>query len=85
MTCSAETSRSPSGFSAMNTKPELVWPPPVKPTTLATAGSLPTIVMNSVSLSFISWNEMLWSAWMPPIMRPVSWVGNSPFGTSTNR
>ena len=33
-----------------------------------------------VSFCCISWNEMLWSAWMPPIIRPVSCCGKKPFG-----
>ena len=34
-------------------------------------------------LPCIAWNEMLWSAWMPPIIRPVSCCGKKPFGTIT--
>ena len=33
-----------------------------------------------VSFSCIAWNEMLWSACMPPINRPVSCCGKKPFG-----
>ncbi len=85
MTASAVILRSVRGLSDMNTKPELVCPPPVKPTTLSTAGSLRTIAMNCVSFCCIDWNEMLWSAWMPPMTRPVSCCGKKPLGTAQNR
>jgi hypothetical protein len=53
-------------------------PPPVKPTTLSTAVSFCTIAMNCVIFCCMSWNEMLWSAWMPPTSRPVSCCGKNP-------
>ncbi len=59
MIWSADSLRSDSGFSEMKTNPELVWPPPVKPTTFSTAGSLRRIVMNCVSFWRIDWKEML--------------------------
>jgi hypothetical protein len=74
-----------SDFSATKTKPELVCPPPVKPTTLSTAGSARMMLMNSRSFSRINWNEMLWSAWMPPIIRPVSCSGKNPLGMMMKR
>ena len=51
--------RSEMGFNEANTKPPLVWPPPVKPTTLATALSLWMMSMYRVSFWDMSWNEML--------------------------
>ena len=65
--------------------PELRCAPPVKPTTFSTAGSLPTIFMKSASFWRIAWNEMLWSAWMPPTSRPVSCCGKKPLGMITYR
>ncbi len=85
MTWSTVSLRCDSGFSATNMKPELRCAPPVKPTTFSTAGSAPTMRMNSVSFSRIAWNEMLWSAWMPPMRRPVSCCGKKPFGIVTYR
>ncbi len=73
--------RSLTGFSVMNMKPELRWPPPVKPTTFSTAGSLRTISAKSESFSRIAWNEMPWSAWIEPIIRPTSCWGKKPLGT----
>jgi hypothetical protein len=67
----------------MNMKPEFRWPPPVKPTTFSTAGSLRTISMKSASFCRIAWNEMPWSAWIEPIMRPTSCCGKKPFGILT--
>jgi hypothetical protein len=58
-TISAETPRWATGFSETNTKPELVRLPPVKPTTVLTAGSLCTMDCNWASFCFIAWNEML--------------------------
>ena len=69
----------------MKTKPELVWPPPVKPTTLATAGSFIRMPTNWVIFLLISWKEMLWSARMPPISRPWSCCGKKPLGTMVKR
>ena len=40
--------------------------------------------MTASSFCSIAWNEMLWSAWMPPIMRPVSCCGKKPFGMIMN-
>ena len=56
---SAEMWRSLSAFNETKTKPELVWPPPVNPTAVSTAGSLLMMVMNCVSFFCINWNEML--------------------------
>ncbi len=36
---------------------------------------------NFANFCCISWNEMLWSARMPPFMSPVSSDGKNPFGT----
>ena len=69
----------------MKTKPELVCRPPVKPTTLATAGSCWMMSTNCRSFWLIAWNEMLWSPTIPPISRPVSCCGKKPFGIMTNR
>ena len=72
--------RSLSGFRVANRKPELVWKPPVKPATLSIAGSARMISMNWRNFRRIAWNEMLWSARMPPTMRPVSCCGKKPLG-----
>lgn len=69
-------------FSATNMKPEFVCAPPVKPATFATFGFARMMRIISVNLSFIAWNDVVWSAWMPPIMRPVSCCGKKPFGTT---
>ncbi len=66
----------------MNTKPLLAAPPPVKPTTLSTAGSPCTMAMNCVIFCCMSWNEIAWSAWTMPITRPVSCCGKMPLGTA---
>ena len=39
--------------------------------------------ISCVSFCCIAWNEMLWSACNPPIIRPVSCCGKKPFGTIT--
>ena len=83
ITWSAVSLRSAIGFSATNIIPELRCAPPVKPTTFSTAGSPLTMVMKSASFCRIAWNEMLWSAWMPPTRRPVSCCGKNPFGMIT--
>ena len=41
--------------------------------------------MKSASFCRIAWNEMLWSAWMPPTSRPVSCCGKKPLGMITYR
>ncbi len=64
----------------MNIEPLLVREPPVKPVTFSTSGSSRTIFMKSSSLPRIAWNEMLWSAWIKPIRRPVSCSGKKVFG-----
>ena len=74
----------------MNTKPLLVCPPPcepppVKPTTVSTAGSVCTSCMNWRSFFSIDWKEIDWSAWMPPISRPVSCCGKNPLGMTQKR
>ena len=82
----SRVSRAPLSLRLMNTLPVLVWeaapppPAPVKPTTLATAGSRCTMDIICVSLPLIAWNEMLWSACRLPISSPVSWVGKKPLG-----
>jgi hypothetical protein len=38
------------------------------------------VVLDWRSLSEIRWNEVLWSAWMNPNMRPVSCSGKNPLG-----
>ena len=80
-----ETLRWDNGFNVTKTKPELVWPPPVKPTMFSIAGSRRMMLTNCVSFFCIDWNEMLWSAWMPPIIRPVSCCGKKPFGMTVNK
>ncbi|GJE44352.1 hypothetical protein AEGHOMDF_3540 [Methylobacterium soli] len=75
--------RSPRGFSPTKTLAELVPRPPVKPTTLSTAGSACTMAVAWRSFCSIAWKEMRWSAWMPPIICPVSCSGKKPFGTMT--
>ena len=59
-------------------KPELFWPPPVKPTTVSTAGSRWTMPMRSSIFWRIARKEMLWSACTMPMMRPVSCCGKKP-------
>jgi hypothetical protein len=83
MTWSALTLRIERGFSVTNMKPELRAPPPTNPTTFSTAGSERTIVMKSASFCCIDWNEVLWSAWIEPPMRPVSCCGKNPLGMKT--
>jgi len=79
---SALTSRSFLGLRATKTRPVLVVPPPpTEPETALTAGSALTMVTNSRSRPFMAWNEMDWSAWMAPMMRPVSCWGKKPLGT----
>ena len=80
ITWSADTLRSDSGFRVANRKPELVWKPPVKPTTFSIAGSSRTMATNWRNLRRIAWNEMLWSARMPATIRPVSCCGKKPLG-----
>ena len=83
ITWSAVTSRSLSGFRVAKMKPELVCPPPVNPATLSMAGSERTISTNCRNFRRIAWKEMLWSARMPPISRPVSCCGKKPLGIVT--
>jgi hypothetical protein len=87
MTSSADSLRSLLGLSEMKTKPPLVWPPPwepppVNPTTVSTAGSACTSFTNSRSFFSMAWKEIDWSAWMPPVRRPVSCCGKKPLGMS---
>ncbi|MEY9685692.1 hypothetical protein ABIF13_006466 [Bradyrhizobium elkanii] len=87
ITLSARSRRSSIGFSEANTVPVLVPPgptppPPVKPTAVSTAGSDFTMSMNWVSFCCISWNEVLWSAWIEPTSNPVSCCGTKPLGTT---
>ena len=60
MTSSALSFRSPSGFSATNSRPVLPvpWLPPVNPATVSTAGSSIRILTNCASLSCIAWNDV---------------------------
>ena len=63
MTSSAEALRSLLGLSDMKTKALLVWappcePPPVKPTTVSTAGSDCSSFMNCRSFCSIDWKEI---------------------------
>jgi len=83
ITWSAVASRSASGFRVAKRNPELVCPPPVKPATLSIAGSDRTISTNWRNFRRIAWKEMLWSARMPPMMRPVSCCGKKPLGIVT--
>ncbi len=76
-------SRSDRAFSETKTEPVLVWEPPVNPTTASTAGSARTMSMNWVSLPRMSWKDVLWSAWMRPVRRPVSCWGKKPLGITT--
>lgn len=69
----------------MNICPLLIWLPPVKPTTLSTAGSCWTMWMKSASLVRMAWNEIDWSAWTKPIRRPTSCCGKKPLGTTMYR
>ena len=48
-------------------KPPPAREPPVKPTTVSTAGSLLMMFTSWRSLPCMAWNEMLWSARMPPL------------------
>lgn len=80
ITPSAPSLRWSSGRSDTNTNPELVCPPPVKPTTVSTDGSRLMIPTNCASFCCISWNDTLWSAWIEPTSRPVSCCGKKPFG-----
>ena len=41
--------------------------------------------MNCTSFFDIDWNEIAWSAWMPPFIRPVSCCGKKPFGMMMKR
>ena len=66
-------------------KPPPARAPPVKPTTVSTAGSRLMMSTSWRSLSCMAWNEMLWSARMPPLIWPVSCCGKKPLGTATNR
>lgn len=66
-------------------KPPPARDPPVKATTVATAGSLFTIYVMRVSLSCMSVKEMLWSARRPPIRPPVSCCGKKPLGATAIR
>ena len=83
--------RADRGFNKTYTEPVLVCEPPpplpapVYPATLCTAGSAWTMFINWTSLSFISWNEMLWSATIPPVIRPVSSCGKKPLGITVNK
>lgn len=85
ITACPATSRSAAGLKLMNMKPPPARAPPVKPTTVATAGSRWMIPTSWRSLPCMAWNEMLWSARMPPLICPVSWRGNKPLGTALNR
>ena len=73
------------GLSTMNMKAELRWPPPVKPTTLSTAGSARTTARKRSSRARMAWNEVAWSACIEPMMRPVSCCGKKPLGITTYR
>ena len=78
--------RSLSGFNVTNIEPEFREPnppPPVNPMTVSTAGSARTMSMKVASFCCIAWKEMLWSARMKPISRPVSCCGKKPLGTIT--
>ena len=85
MIWSAGALRSASGFRVANRVAELIWPPPVKPTTLATAGSERTMPIKSASFWLMAWNEMLWSATIVPLSLPVSCCGKNPLGTIVYR
>ncbi len=65
--------RSESGFNVANMNPPPPGRlPPVKPTTVAIAGSERIMSTSCCSLPSIAWNEMLWSARMPPLSWPRS-------------
>ncbi len=65
-------------------RPAFVPPaPPVNATTLSMAGSFISVFTNCVSFPSIAWNEMLWSATIEPVSRPVSCCGKNPFGIRT--
>ena len=77
--------RSLAGFRFMNMKPPPAREPPVKPTTVSTAGSFLMMLTSWCSLPCMAWKEMLWSARMPPLIWPVSCCGKKPFGAAENR
>ncbi len=66
-------------------KPPPARPPPVKPTTVATAGSRWMMATTCLSFSPIACDEMLWSARSPPWSWPVSCCGKKPLGAALNR
>ena len=63
-------------------KPELraPKPPPVTAVTVSTAESARTVRTIWSIFSCIAWKEVVWSARMKPISRPVSCCGKKPFG-----
>ena len=69
----------------MNMKPPPALPPPVKPTTVATAGSARMMSTSCFNLPCVAWKEMLWSARRPPLICPVSCCGKKPFGALMNK
>ncbi len=80
-------SRWPRGFKDRKLKPP---PPPprpplTKPTTVCTDVSRPMMFTKRVNRCLEIWNELDWSACIPPLSRPVSWVGKKPLGTMVNR
>ncbi len=80
-------SRWPRGFSDRKAKPP---PPPprppfTKPTTVCTEGSFLMMAMNRVRRAREIWNELDWSACMPPKARPLSSWGKKPLGTTVIR
>ena len=90
ITSSAVTFRWSRSFRPMNSRPVLTVlppppPPPVKPITVSTAGSFPTMSTTFVSFSRMDWNETSCAARIPPVRRPVSCCGKNPFGTIVYR
>ncbi len=85
ITACPATERWLAGFRLMNMKPPPARRPPVKPTTVATSGSSLMMVTSALSLPCMAWNEMLWSARIPPLIWPVSCCGKPPFGIAENR
>ena len=72
MICCADTLRSDKRLQDDKDKPGIGLAAAGKPVDrCATAGSCRRMSTNWVSFCCIDWNEMLWSAWMPPITSAV--------------
>ena len=80
MIWSAVSFRSLLSFRPMNIRAVFAVPER-KPFELETPGSPCTAFTKKRSFFCIAWNEMSWSAWIEPLIRPVSCCGKKPFGT----